>query len=821
MAAEGPIRQNEVETATEGDDVTALDGLRVVDFSTGLAGAITAMVLCDNGAHVIKVEPPGGDPDRALPAFAQWRRGQESVVADLGTPAGRGRAVDLASHADVIIESWLPGAAERLGLSYEDVAAVNPSVILCSITGFGPRGPMAGVKGYDAIVGATAGVMAYKDRPRFASIPGGTFAAAQGALQGILAALYVRGNTGQGQKVEASAVQGLTAYDLYDWLGVQLPPDDTSPQSVWSAATPQALGGTGFTPVSGMVGFTRDGRWLQFANFRPHLVEAFLNATELTESYREAVEKKELASVNEMALRRLHEKTLDEWMDIFLKSDDIGIEPFRTPSEALDHPQAIHNGNVIDVVDSALGKTRQVGPLVRLSETPAEPAQGAPPLGAHTESARFGLDRETMGNDPLPTEGPLAGVTVVELAWFYAAPFGTALLADLGARVIKIEGPDGDPHRSQRGRKEYTGVKALGGKQSIVVDYRTPEGKEILHKIIERADLVMRNYRQQNSTQTGDDYDSLRPVNPNQVYLYAGAYGADGPYTKRPAFAPTMGVAAGHRAYQLGWERALSRVQEITFDQGMEQMTYVQAMSGGPTNNADAAAALCVGTALLLGLVARQRAGKGQYLETSMLCSNAYVVSEDFFDFEGKVPASHHDENGVGPLYRLYETAEGWVFLAAPLDSEWEQLCAGLLATSGADLRSDPRFASGSERERNSDELATALAAVFQKRTAAEWEALLLAQSVACVEVSQTSLSNFTMSSPLVTENGWLAEADHPIFGHHKRHGPIMTLSKTPGVVGPSSLIGEHTRLILGELGYSPAQMRDLRDRGIVTWPDD
>jgi crotonobetainyl-CoA:carnitine CoA-transferase CaiB-like acyl-CoA transferase len=368
---------------------------------------------------------------------------------------------------------------------------------------------------------------------------------------------------------------------------------------------------------------------------------------------------------------------------------------------------------------------------------------------------------------------------------------------------------------------EFSGVKALGGKESIVVDYRTPEGKQILHQLVARSDIVMRNYRQQNSVATGDDYDSLAPVNPDQVYLYAAAYGSDGPYTTRPAFAPTMGVAAGHRGYQLGWEQALEGRQPFSFEEGMRRLADMRVRSGGPTNNADAASALVVGTGMLLGLLARQRTGQGQYVETTMLCSNAYVVSDEFFDHAGGHATKHHDEDGAGPLYRLYQASEGWVFLAAPAEGDWDDLAAALAAaTGGASLGDGPRFATREARGAHGDELAAELAAVFALRTAAEWEALLLPSDVACVEVSTRPFSEFTISSDTVRANGFTSSVEHPLFGRHDRHGPIVTLSDTPGQPGPGCLVGQHTRQILAELGYSAEQVSDLRQRDIVAWPE-
>jgi crotonobetainyl-CoA:carnitine CoA-transferase CaiB-like acyl-CoA transferase len=790
---------------------TALDGVRVLDLSWGLPGAVTTMVLADNGADVIKVEPPWGDPQRSMPSFAQWHRGKRSMVADLTDEAGRRRVRQLAARSDVLVRSWRPGVAERLGLAYGDLAPDNPALVYCAITGFGPKGPLAGLRGYDAVVAAKAGLLAYTDRPRYSAILGGSFAASQGALQGILAALYVRAGTGRGQEVETSLVQGLTGYDLYNWLGPQLK----------GAIADQPRTGSTFSSIMGMVAFTSDGGWLQFSNFRPHLASAFIEAIGMTEWYAGALDRNEPPEVvNEAVLRRIHQRTLDEWMDVFMRSDDVGVEPYRTPLEAMDHPQMVHNGHVLDVFDPVLGKTRQLGPLVALAETPADPRPGAPALGQHDGDEGFGdglaaagpVGRtRSAGAEPAShPPAPLDGVTVLELAWFYAAPFGTALLADLGARVIKVEGVDGDPHRYQNPLREFSGVKALQGKESVVVDYRTPEGKEILHKLAARSDIVMRNYRQQNSVATGDDYQSLRSVNPDQVYLYAAAYGADGPYTTRPAFAPTMGVAAGHRAYQLGWDRALRRSQPLSFAEGVAALADQRRNSGGPTANADAAAAMVVGTAQLLGLLARQRTGRGQYVQTTMLCSNAYVVSDDFFDFDGKEPALGHDENGVNALYRLYSAREGWVFLAAPLPSDWEALSRALA------IGDDPRFATPGDRASHDEELAAVLGGALASRPASEWESTLAAADVTCVEVSNDAFSDFTISSATVRDNGFVAEVTHPLFGTHLRHGPVATLSATPGRPGPACLVGQHTRAILTELGYAREQIDDLSVRGVV-----
>jgi crotonobetainyl-CoA:carnitine CoA-transferase CaiB-like acyl-CoA transferase len=788
-----------------------------------MAGALTGMVLCDNGAEVVKVERPGGDRLRRLPAWAAWHRGQQSVVADLGTAEGRARVGELARGADVLVRDWRPGVAERHGLGHEQLAADNPRLVSCAITGFGPRGPWRHLKGYEAVVAAKSGVFSTAsgsletlDRPRFSPIAAGSFGAAMGALQGVLAALYARGESGSGQLVETSLLQGLTAYDLYPWL------EPLVPARLLERYAPAGMGPTIYPVISGLVAFTRDGRCVQFGNFLPHQLEAFLRATGLAEWYREGRDQPAEVQL-EVARRRLHEKTWDEWALAFAAEPDIAGEPYRTPREAVDHPQLRHNGEVVDLHDPRWGPTSQVGPLVTLRGTPAAIGSPAPAPGEHDATAAFPSAGRPAGGLP-PGRAPLAGVTVVELAWFYAAPFGLALLADLGARVIKVENLTGDPHRSQSGVREFAGVKALQGKESLAVDTRTPEGTEILHRLLRRADLVMRNYREEAARRLGLDAASVAEVAPDTFYLYAGAYGSDGPSSARPAYAPTIGVGVGHQALHLGWEHAFHDVDPMPVEEALRRGRETAERQAHTLVNADAGAALGVGTALLLGLVARQRTGRAQAGQTTMLCTNAYVVSGDLIGVEGgPAPAlPDPDAYGLGALYRLYPTADGWVFLAAPEDDEWPALCAGIAeATGGAvDLAGDPRFAGPAGRAECDAELAAELGAALAGRSAAEWERLLTATDVACVEVNRQPFSEFTIDSPAMTENGFVGEVEHPHFGRHRRHGAIVSLSESPPALGSGCLIGQHTRQVLAELGYSPAEIDDLRRRGVVTWPD-
>ena len=357
----------------------------------------------------------------------------------------------------------------------------------------------------------------------------------------------------------------------------------------------------------------------------------------------------DVAELEGLVRDRMGEKTQAEWMQIFVDRYDVGADPFLTPAEFLEHPQMVMNSRVIELEDAAFGRVKQVGPLVLFSETPGRAEKSAPELAAD-QALLGGLDgrgpgpvgHQKMGDEAADaTRPPFAGVTVLEIAYFLAGPLGATLVAELGARVIKVEPLAGDPYR----RVGLEAVHIVAGKESIAVDLKSPRGREILHRLIGRADALVHNFRPGVAERLGMDYATARDLRPDLVYLYAGSYGSVGPESHRAAFHSTPNALSGGGILQAG-------------------------VGNPPVDDSypDPCAGIAVGAALAMGLLARQRYGTGQYLETTMLTSSGYVHSNDLVGYPGRperlIPDQH--QQGLHALYRLYRCSDGWICCGRP-----------------------------------------------------------------------------------------------------------------------------------------------------------
>jgi crotonobetainyl-CoA:carnitine CoA-transferase CaiB-like acyl-CoA transferase len=807
--------------------VQVFDGLKVLDFTWGMAGSMATMVLSDFGAEVIKVEPPDGDPFRSWPASFMWNRGKKNIVLDLKSPQGRFHALEIAQEVDVVVVSFRPGVVERLGIDFETLSAKRPDLVYCSLTGFGPKGRYAFCKGYEGVVAARAGWFmhfagqANREGPHYASVNVASHAAAMAVVRGITAALYVRDRTGQGQKLETSLLQAITAYDYRDWILWQMMMKDPErfPEDPW--VNPRRLPNPGYVAAR-----TKDGQWLQMANILKRPFRAWIHALELDSLFDDPrfasapmLMPEEHDLLREMVLKRIQEKSLDEWMHIFTRrTNHVAAEPFLTTTEAMQHPQVVHNGHVQNVEDPRLGMTQQLGPLAVLAETPGSIKGPTSELGQHTQDVlgQFlgGHTVHERGSQPLPAH-PLEGITVLDHTTVLAGPLGCSLLAELGARVIRIETPEGDWIR-----ENHYGIatqRTMAGTEGMCIDLKTPEGQEFIHKLLARADVLVHNMRDGTPERLGIGYEQALRTNPRLIYLYAAAYGSSGPYYQRPAMHPIAGAVCGGALTQAGRGAVSSPEKPLT----LEEIKETSRMLGRANeSNPDENTSMVISTAVLLALYSRERTGKGQYVETSMLGANAYANADDFFAYQGRPPRLLPDAQGYGPhpLYRLYRARQGWVFLACPREGEWQALCRTI---GRNDWLTDPRFDTSEARWVNENVLVNEIQAVFLTRDSQEWEELLAQNDIACVQAEERGPYHFFAEDSHILDNGFTTEVTSDRFGTVWRYGPLINFLRTPGRTGPGPLKGQHTQSILRELGYSEKRIRELKARGIVDWEDE
>ncbi len=805
-----------------------LEDITVLDFTQGMAGSVATMVMSDFGARVIKIEPPGGDPYRAMPAAPVWHRGKKSVILDLDQEKDRSHAQKLAKSADVVVESFVPGDAKANGVDYDILRALNPDLIYTSITAFGDKGPYARYRPYESIVSAKSGrYMAFagqndREGPNYGAVQVASHAAAMAAVRGTVAALMLRDRTGHGQRVETNLLRAITYYDLLQFAVWQMminrPEEfDFDPTVVASRPTPIQ-----YLPVR-----TKDGRWIQLANLMERLFISEIHAIGLGHLLKEPryaaaphLDDDPREEMREFILERMQEQTLDEWMDLFINVEgDVAAEPFMTSTEALDHSQVIHNGLVQQVEDPVLGDTRQIGPLFRMDAAPPRIQGPAPQPGQHTEEVLSALssspsEGEGWGEGEDFPAHPLEGFTVLDLSTVIAGPVSGSLLAELGARVIRIETLSGDWMRNT-----FNGLatnRTMAGTQGLSIDLKTTEGREVLNRLLPKMDVILHNMRPGAPYRVGIGIEQVRELNPDAVYVYLGGYGSSGPHSHRPSMHPIGGALGGGVMAQIG----SAGIPDPDSPLSMDEIKAVSRRLGRANEvNPDPNTAMVTATAVTMALYARQRFGTPQYVETTMIGSNAYVNADHFFDYESRTPRPTQDAGGYGlnALHRLYESSDGWVFLDCPFEDEWRRMCETL---GRSDLLSDPRFADPDSRAANDDALISELAAEFSQKPALEWERIMTSANVGCVQTEDRGMYHFFSEDPHVEQNGLRVDVEHPRFGPMWRYAPILDFSHTKCVAGAGILRGQHTIPILKELGYSESEIHEMRANGALDWEE-
>ncbi len=387
----------------------------------------------------------------------------------------------------------------------------------------------------------------------------------------------------------------------------------------------------------------------------------------------------------------------------------------------------------------------------------------------------------------------LEGIRVLDFGQYLAGPFGPMVLADLGADVIKVEPAKGDNMRPAAA--PFFGCQR--GKRSLALDVRSDEGRVIAHELVATADVVHHNMTKGTAPKLGLDYETLRAIKPDLVYCNTWAYGKEGPLSDFGGLDPLYQATSGLE-YESG-----------PVAEGNAPLYYRFGMC-------DASNALLSVVGVLLALYHRRRTGEGMDVWASLLNGGSVFTADTLLVDGEPAPRPRLDaaQTGFGAGYRLYETQDGWIQIAAVTEEQW----SGLLTTvRRAELADDPRFATPADRERNRRDLEALLEPAFRTRTALQWSWVLDEADVP----NEVAIDTVGGQQVLFDEDnvrlGLVTEYQHPVKGLLRQFGQLIDLSDTPGKVqGPPPLCGQHTREILAELGHDDADVDRLAAADVV-----
>jgi len=761
----------------EGQTAGALAGIRVVDFGQYLSAPMVAMFLADNGADVIRVDPPGG-ARWDHPANAALHRGKRSVQLDLKSSEGLTEAKRLIANADVVLENFRPGVMKRLGLDAETCGKVNERLIWCSMPGFASDDPRAQLPAWEGVVCSAAGLYPQHNfaagDPVFTALPLASNYGAFMAAHRIAAAMLMRSTTGRGQHIEVSlfeaCFQGIGLY-------AEVPTSRDLSKTLLSRVRPvmrmrQASDGTYIyfdSPLRGLQAF----------------LDRFLPGRSL-----QSMGDEELAETADLLDELILQKTGAEWERICQEEIKGAFGLVQTLPAWLEDSHALESGTILKVEDAMLGATVQPGYSVLLSRTKskvrwgrgmADPAQGA--------------SIEWLGPqriDPVrtsPAKLPLEGVRVLDCSTLLAGPTSARVLAQHGAEVIKIDRVGivtGDVDPLSDDEFAFIGARTVSaGKRMMFLDLKTSKGQGVLRELVKRCDIVHHNFTPSAAGRLGLAGSQLRDINPSIVLstMSLHSHGGFRAEYRGHDMLGQMITGMGHRAGGSGDPRVVATVLN------------------------DNAAGHLHAFGIMLALMHRERTGEGQDVNSSLSRTATLHQVPFMVGYPGRVwdEPTGPDARGWNPLNRLYQTKDGWFYLAMGHDENAPrrlQACSVVadvanVANEGLERWLEERFSS----------MGT--------------DACVAALNDAGIGAHRHMSLPELAADPYVSEHGYLTVVDHPGIGRSLGIGLLVyrtTPQPQPEVLA-ARRPGLDTAAILGEIGYEN-QLGKLVEQKVVATGD-
>jgi len=390
-----------------------------------------------------------------------------------------------------------------------------------------------------------------------------------------------------------------------------------------------------------------------------------------------------------------------------------------------------------------------------------------------------------------PSEGPLAGVRVLDLSAYIAGPYGCTLLADQGAEILKVEPPDGDNLRNYPSTLADESRAFLGvnrSKRGIVLDLKKPQGLALLLRLVREADVLVHNFRPSVPRRLGIDFESLQALNPRLIYCAVTGYGETGPLRDKAGYDQVLQTMTGMCTLQGKPEGP----PEILYGSVVDY--YAAALLAGGVSSA---------------LYEREKSGLGQYVAISLLRSALAMQSARLIWAEGE-PMDVGRDMRSGGVTGIHPTRDGHLYISANTARFWSALCA---KTGLSDLAAHPRYDTVKKRALHAAELLPRLHEALRQHDALEWE-VIFGDEVPCAAARRVEEM---FEHPQVTAEGMISTMPHPVLGHYRGLSRSIQFGRTPGPDPfAAPMLGQHTDELLGELGLEAREVEQLRHDGAV-----